>query len=304
MALMNKTTLNIFSCRNASQQINRVLQPLIPFGVSIVSSMGAYTAGLAAAQGVGAALRISCVTPVAGPIGGLLGVGFASALAGEASRRAGKLQKEGWHRTFPFLTGKAPLGAGLSMEELLMDGAIGIVAFRMMGGHFRRVMPSDLTKVGAIARESIPAAGMQYAGDEKRKELARFFRRDGCHHCGTKRGPVIGDHMPPNKHVGDILKSESRRLIGRASKVPVVAEFLEALGISTRQPLQRYYPQCRACSQKQAAAVRNDRSHRVFHAVLHSGGSNTAWHHVGTLVGLRHYHSNQGSQLPGNRTYR
>ena len=23
--------------------------------------------------------------------------------------------------------------------------------------------------------------------------------RDGCHHCGTRRGKVIGDHMPPNK---------------------------------------------------------------------------------------------------------
>lgn len=296
--------VGLLSCRTASQHVNNALQPLVPFGVSIVSSMGAYTIGLAAAQGVGAALRISCATPVAGPIGGLLGVGFASALAGEASRRASKVQKEGWQRTFPFLVGKTEPRFGLSLEELFMDGAIGIVAFRMMGGHFRRVMPSDLTKVGAIARESIPAAGMQYAGDEKRKELARFFRRDGCHHCGTRRGPVIGDHMPPNKHVGDLLKSESRRLLGRASKVPVVAEFIEALGISTRQPIQRYFPQCRACSQKQAAAVRNDRSHRVFHAVLHSGGSSTAWHHAGTLVGLRHYQSNQGSQSPGNRTYR
>lgn len=22
--------------------------------------------------------------------------------------------------------------------------------------------------------------------------------RDGCHHCGTRSGPVIGDHIPPN----------------------------------------------------------------------------------------------------------
>lgn len=31
------------------------------------------------------ALRVSCATPIAGPIGGLLGVGFASAAAGQAS---------------------------------------------------------------------------------------------------------------------------------------------------------------------------------------------------------------------------
>lgn len=36
-------------------------------------------------QAAGMALRVSCATPVAGPIGGLLGVGLASAMAGQAS---------------------------------------------------------------------------------------------------------------------------------------------------------------------------------------------------------------------------
>lgn len=31
------------------------------------------------------AMRVSCVTPVAGPVGGLLGVGLASAAAGQAA---------------------------------------------------------------------------------------------------------------------------------------------------------------------------------------------------------------------------
>ena len=25
--------------------------------------------------------------------------------------------------------------------------------------------------------------------------------RDGCHHCGSRMGRVIGDHIPPNKYV-------------------------------------------------------------------------------------------------------
>lgn len=46
-----------------------------------------------------------------------------------------------------------------------------------MGGRFRSVMPSDLARVGAIARESLPAAGVEYASDANRLELTRFFRR-------------------------------------------------------------------------------------------------------------------------------
>lgn len=40
-------------------------------------------------QAGGYALRVSCATPGVGPLLGMAGVGFASALAGEASRRYG-----------------------------------------------------------------------------------------------------------------------------------------------------------------------------------------------------------------------
>jgi hypothetical protein len=68
-----------------------------------------------------------------------------------------------------------------------------------MGGRFRSIMPSDLAAPGALAFESIPARGDQYARPGIKRELTRIFRRDGCHHCGSRGGPVIGDHMPPNK---------------------------------------------------------------------------------------------------------
>ena len=38
---------------------------------------------------------------------------------------------------------------------------------------------------------------------EKASETGFLYTcRDGCHHCGTRMGRVIGDHIPPNKYVG------------------------------------------------------------------------------------------------------
>jgi hypothetical protein len=56
----------------------------------------------------------------------------------------------------------------------------------------------------------------------------------------------------------------------------------DALGLNP--VLQRYYPQCRPCSFRQATAVRTGA--RTLQ--LHAGGSRP-WYYSGTLVGLRHY---------------
>ena len=32
-------------------------------------------------------------------------------------------------------------------------------------------------------------------------DSAQHACRDGCHHCGSRMGRVIGDHIPPNKYV-------------------------------------------------------------------------------------------------------
>jgi hypothetical protein len=47
-----------------------------------------------------------------------------------------------------------------------------------MGGRFRSVMPSDLSKVGAIARDSLPALqGPEYATQSAKAQLVRHFRK-------------------------------------------------------------------------------------------------------------------------------
>ena len=54
---------------------------------------------------------------------------------------------------------------------------------QLMGGRFRSLLPSDLFKAGACARESLPAPrGPDYASQISKEELKRIFRRwVGCH---------------------------------------------------------------------------------------------------------------------------
>jgi len=174
-----------------------------------------FSAALAAVQ-VGAFFaRVSCVTPVLAPLCGALGVAGASAAAGQASAALGRWTREGSH----------PLAhhswAGrVHVEDVLLDGLLGCALFAASGGRFRSILPSDVRFVGALARESLPAAGSGYATDMQRVELRSIFRRHGCHHCGTRFGNVIADHQPPNKTVygaarraglGRGLSSERRR---------------------------------------------------------------------------------------------
>jgi hypothetical protein len=131
---------------------------------------------------------------------GLLGVGFASSLAGHA----------GSHAPRALALALAPCGASASAstsastaaprrgkwwkltqinaDEALLDAVLGIVIFKLAGGRFSSLMPSDLAAPGALAYESIPAAGGEYAPPAVKRELVRIFRRDGCHHCGEKDG--------------------------------------------------------------------------------------------------------------------
>lgn len=51
---------------------------------------------------------------------------------------------------------------------------------QLMGGKFRNLMPSDLFKAGAMARESLPALGKQYAVERQRGELKLMMRRCAC----------------------------------------------------------------------------------------------------------------------------
>lgn len=155
-------------------------------------------------------LRVSCRTPVLGPALGMAGVGLASALAGHAAQQTRRLlappgspereraaeeraaeraaaaaapRPKWWPRALPPLP-RPPLRRA-DWDAALLDAALGVALFRLAGGRFSSVMPSDLAAPGALGFDALPAAGGDYAGAGARRELLRIFRRDGCHHCGA-----------------------------------------------------------------------------------------------------------------------
>jgi hypothetical protein len=74
---------------------------------------------------VGYCLRISCANTIRGTVLGVLGVGFAGALAGRASRATNRM----------LITGKLELPEfrwnRQDLEEMALDAVVGIVCFRV-----------------------------------------------------------------------------------------------------------------------------------------------------------------------------
>ena len=83
--------------------------------------------------------------------------------------------------------------------ELVKDAIFGSLVYAVLGRGVQTALPSDISYPGALANKSLSANGAHYASDAQRKTLAAFLKKDGCHHCGSRLGKVVGDHMPPNK---------------------------------------------------------------------------------------------------------
>ena len=140
--------------------------------------------------------------------------------------------------------------------------AIGLLAFKVLGGRFWAIAPSSYTHLGSFARprRSLPAT-LNYASPAKRAVLERLGRSVGCHTCGTRRIGAslsqylffwkrwvsdaatqrtyhfVGDHMPPKS----VAQQINNRFYRRFLRLPDV-EF-------------RFYPQCVDCSAKQAGLL-------------------------------------------------
>lgn len=69
------------------------------------------------------------------------------------------------------------------------------------------------------------AKGSEYATKTVRERILALMRQYGCHTCGTKIGPAVADHQPPNR--------------------------FNPWGF-----LQWFYPQCASCSSKQGSQVK------------------------------------------------
>lgn len=144
----------------------------------------------------------------------------------------------------------------------------GVFAFRMLGGRFSSLAPSDVAHKGAFAlqRACLAARDARYATDRQRALITQFGRKFGCHSCGRRFfTEFISDHQPPNKVAA-----------GRVS--------------------QKYFPQCRACSQIQAgslsagrqAIVPHYRTLRLYHL----------WVPLGPLVAMTFFREAEPLEVP------
>ncbi|KAG1664411.1 hypothetical protein FOA52_009733 [Chlamydomonas sp. UWO 241] len=271
---------------SAAGAARSLLSRLAPFGLQMFVSSIAYGGGLAAVQIIGAGLRMSCATPLLGPALGAVGVGAASVLSGHAARVT--------HRHFEAGGGLrgALSPAALSdfdLDEMLLDALSGLVLFKFVGGQFRRLLPSDLRAPGAFAHHSVPLSAAKHATDMEKGQLISLFKRDGCHHCGSKRGPVIGDHIPPTK----LVKVDAAAAVSSSALLRYVRAMLPSALLGTAGGRQAYYAQCTPCCRAQSNLMRHGRrSPLVLHRWLVPPGLLP-----GVLVGFRQHYSS----LPGGK---
>jgi hypothetical protein len=126
---------------------------------------------------------------------------------------------------------------------------------QVLGGSCRNMMPSNVIRPGAWARASIPARGSKYANETEANLIKDLFKQYGCHHCGTRHGQSIADHMPPNA----ILKKSQARKFQR------LLCNLNQLFVKKQPIMQRLFPQCSSCMKLQSTALRHGKSTFVFH---------------------------------------
>ena len=215
-------------------------RPLLATVVPPCAASVSFLCSLAVAQGAGKLLRVSCATPVVAPIVGGLAVAAASATAAQVSFTVRRICES---------DGRLEKLELISREKALFYAVFGLVAYKVLGGRVRNVMPSNVIRPGAHAHSSIPARGVRYANDVESGLIKDLFKRYGCHHCGQRRGSAIADHMPANMVAKEAMAGNFfTRLLGKQILVQ-----------------QRLYPQCLSCSKLQSSALRHGKHRLVFH---------------------------------------
>ncbi|PFH31357.1 hypothetical protein BESB_027920 [Besnoitia besnoiti] len=141
------------------------------------------------------------------------------------------------------------------MKLGLKEGLLGCTVFWLLGGRFFRLSPSSLLAPGAFHQSHLSLrAGVDYASFEERRFIKKLGETFGCHTCGKRRNVQewIADHQPPKR----VVIVFSQTWLGR-----FYGFFSRAMG-GTRYMPQRFYPQCRECSIKQASVVRKPKPSR------------------------------------------
>ncbi|PNH11387.1 hypothetical protein TSOC_001805 [Tetrabaena socialis] len=300
--------------QTATQAVARVaavpaVQQVGSAALQLGASCAAFNLTLAGAHFAAGCLRISCATPLLGPLWGLASVASASAAAGTVSRAtlaslqvaaaaggdgggggSGGGGLRGVLAAWPEQLVVAVVGGG---REAAVDAVLGALLFKLLlGRDFSRLLPSDLARPGAFGRMHVPTSAAEYSTAGEKAQLSVIFGRDGCHHCGTRSNGVIGDHMPPYKVVRDTVAAREAAV----GLEKLLAQAASAIGLQDHSLKQVYFAQCRGCSGKQAQLMRNGtRStllpglwppHLVAHTPARLAGRPAL---PGVLVGMRYY---------------
>ncbi|KAL3700290.1 hypothetical protein R1sor_018312 [Riccia sorocarpa] len=180
--IMGKVSPSVEACRGifgSKDQQQNLGKRLVYYIVPPSGAALTFGATLLGAQAAGAAVRISCATPVVASVMGCLAICSASAAAAQASHSLRRFYGQG------ILKGENEY---LSRDSLLLNALVGVFAFKVLGGKFHNLMPSNVIHPGALHSVSIPARGSRYANDIEQSLIQDIFKRHGCHHCGKKAG--------------------------------------------------------------------------------------------------------------------
>ncbi|OQS00620.1 hypothetical protein ACHHYP_03271 [Achlya hypogyna] len=198
---------------------HRLVGVLERTAIDAVGGGALFLGGVSATQVLMYVLGVSVSMPVLPSVLGAVGVASSSACAGAFCFRG---------------TGKDP-----TPLQLTAAATSGLLLFRLLGGRFRALAPSDFRHPGAFGHTKITLpATIEYADGNARAVIQSFGRLYGCHTCGTRSSKYHADHMPPVL----VAKAENARL------------WAKMFGSVT----QRYYPQCEQCSNTQGALVKKN----------------------------------------------
>ncbi|KAJ7559974.1 hypothetical protein O6H91_04G109000 [Diphasiastrum complanatum] len=210
-------------------------------------------------QGTGRVIGVSCATPVLGPMLGCVAVASASVASAKVSEALIKSS----------CTNLKGDDTSYWSNHLFLHAVLGVIAFKALGGSCRSVMPSSVIHPGALARRSIPARGSRYANGLEADLVKDLYMEHGCHHCGSRRGKSIADHMPPNLLAnGNINRRPTHHKAGiMAGAFEWIKCRLPSLNnlFFSQDKRQRFYPQCLSCMFNQSEALRHKKRILVFH---------------------------------------
>ena len=120
---------------------------------------------------------------------------------------------------------------------------------------FRTVLPSHIILPGSFSNKYLPLTSINVT-KYKKQIIQEIGGKYGCHHCGSKPGKYIADHIPCTKYLSEF--SNLNRL--HSWYRPFFHLLFDRDVLSTRIHPQVLFPQCRPCSSYQAGYVSKNRS--------------------------------------------